>query len=255
MKRFRTWVFVFITVGLGVLSALVVLALKGSGLLTPKVRYWTVFNSAEGLSRGTSVFYKGVKIGWVDSVSLVPSKEPGTYEVKVVVSIKRRYMDIIGDGMVMLLRRPFVVGAASIEVVGRRLGSLPPGAFVPSQDTPQGKRILEKMGMAFSTERLIRDASELIAMLKDPSGPLFRSLSKLNQVEDEIVALTKRLRAIADQLNRSPLVGRQKELYDEIMKILVNLRQSAEKIHRVSKRLEKMPLLGGKDKSEKARHY
>ncbi len=254
IKSFRTWVFAFITFGVLVIAALITMALKGSGVLTPKVRYWTVFNSAEGISRGTPVCYKGVKIGWVESVTLVPSKEFGSYEVKTTFVVKKRYMNIVGDGMVVVLKKP-LIGASSLELVGRYQGNLPPGAFIPSQDTPQGKRMLEKMGMISTAGELIKNASELIAMLKDPSGPLYSSLKKLNQVENEIITLTKRLQMIADKLSRSPLVGEHREIYEEVIRTLRNLRRASENIKRISRRLEKMPILRGKGKSEKTPSY
>ncbi|MBL8673806.1 MAG: MCE family protein [Rhodospirillales bacterium] len=117
-------------------GALVMAFIVGiAGFLTWKLRagsrdevaYYEIFfgNDVQGLTKDSAVFYRGIRVGRVQSISLRTRDEPRRSDgqvrpvekIAVVVAIDRS-IDI-RDRSYATFERPFVAGAAFVQIVGR----------------------------------------------------------------------------------------------------------------------------------------
>jgi phospholipid/cholesterol/gamma-HCH transport system substrate-binding protein len=93
-------------VGLFVLAGIILVVVgifyvTGTGALGPKYRLITFLPEVDGLAVGAPVSINGVEVGYVDSISIAPSRgnQPSTPErsVEIVMRINRDFRDYIRD--------------------------------------------------------------------------------------------------------------------------------------------------------------
>lgn len=101
--------------------------------------YTSRFPSANNLSVGTGIFFKGFEIGKISKVVLNPDDE-----VDVEFYVYDTYADRVRENSILELSvSPIGLGTSLLFHKGKGDKVLPETAFVPSFDTPEGKELVE----------------------------------------------------------------------------------------------------------------
>ncbi len=199
------------------------------------LEYISTFETAQGLSPGLALEFRGFAIGRVKSLGLDDSGR-----VRVVLSVQPEYADrIVTDSVVELAVQPLGFGANLLLYPG--LGGeepLPPGSTIPSTDTAYGRRLLcegkvDRPQGHDEITALIQSLPPLVGQV----GTLVADLDEL------LVGLDQRLMGRDDQPGTGLLsaadgtvrefgevAGRFNELTGQIDRILANLTSLAERL-------------------------
>src|SRR5215831_261699 len=85
-----------------------------SGIFSTNITLVTYFDNAEGLRNGQPVDLQGVPIGNVQTVRVVPERQP--YSVQVVMRINKRYQPLIREDSIATILTAGVLGEAFIDI-------------------------------------------------------------------------------------------------------------------------------------------
>jgi phospholipid/cholesterol/gamma-HCH transport system substrate-binding protein len=210
--------------------------LKGRNILNRSYSLYTLFDDARGLEESAAVMMKGLKVGYVDEITLHTGD---TEYVVALLNIEKEYP--VREGSVCQLISVDLIGTRAIRIVsppkGDRLqhNDTVPSAVVPDfleslqlQFTP----VMEKVGsLAVSLDSLalrldflmgseqiagtLGDLSDISASLKkslDSGGTLERSFSNvesftgmLQSQQEEFASLVSHLNAISESLDHASL--------------------------------------------------
>ncbi len=94
----------------GFITTLVGVAVK-RGWFEQKVVLETLFQSADGIHAGTTVQMSGLRAGSVESVEL-----KGNNEIRVQMSISRKFFDRVHEDSVVRVTRPFIIGEKVLDI-------------------------------------------------------------------------------------------------------------------------------------------
>lgn len=192
--------FVLLAIAGSIVTALSV-AIK-QGWFETKVRYQTVFESADGIHSGTVVQMAGLRAGSVDDIELM-----GNNKIKVTFYVSGKFQNRIRENSKAQLVRPFIIGDRVLEVtVGTDDSNLAlEGAHIPSEETldlmtlMSGKKLgtsLEKLSVILENVQYLmetilnKDRTQTIVRIFDQLDPL---LGNLNTMSNEVTKLSQDL--------------------------------------------------------------
>lgn len=223
---------VFVFAGIIVFIILLLLTARGVGILVEKTSYYTIVNSASGLKPGMPVLYKGIAIGRLSKLEL--SKDD---RVIVKFYVKKEYASKIRKGSVVVIKSS-LLGGKSFEILPGEGKPFEAEAEIPSQDTPEGRKILAKKGLSKQEQigAVVSDVHQFIKILKDPEGPLLQTLMNLQKTTHE--------------LKQMPLLTKQQKLVKKIDRALSSFEAAARDLRVVARRLRQMPIIGEKQKQQ-----
>jgi ABC-type transporter Mla subunit MlaD len=188
-EKFQLGLFMIVT---GVLSVGLLMAFAGGGLMRGEDRYQTSFeDNVSGLSVGSQVRYKGVRVGVVRGLAL---SEDGD-RVEVVLSVRQGTP--LKEGVVAVLGSMGVTGASLISLEGGQGARLEPGARIAS-----GDGFLKKMtGRADAISERAQGAVERLTSEQ--------SLERIERTLERAEGLVVEVNALVKELNEATRVGRQ----------------------------------------------
>lgn len=172
------------------------------GWFENKVKYQTVFNSADGIHNGTTVLMAGIRAGGVEDIELL-----GNNKIKVTFYVIGKFQNRLRSDSRAQLIRPFIIGDRVLELtVGSDTATLvKEGAMIPSEETldlmtlMSGKKLgnsLEKIsGMLENLQYLMetfldKDRTQSMVRIFDQLDPL---LGSMNTMSTEVTKLSKQL--------------------------------------------------------------
>ncbi|KYG64117.1 multidrug ABC transporter substrate-binding protein [Bdellovibrio bacteriovorus] len=201
------------------------------GWFEPRVRYKTMFLSADGIHQGTVVQLSGLKVGAVESVELESDNR-----VSVEFYILGKFQDRVREDSSAQLVRPFIIGERVLDLsMGTEdFNIIPAGGHVKSTETMDlmtlmsGKNMnsyLAKLGGILESMQVIMDAfadksrAESLVRVIDRLDPLMKNL---NTMSSEVIKLSRQA-THGDGMQK--LVGNLNSTTSEINRILPELNE------------------------------
>ncbi len=217
---------IFIVFAFLILIISIIFIAKGKKLWVKKEYYYTVFNSAEALSVGMPVKFKGLSIGAVKSIKL-------NNENKIIVKfyILKEYANRVKKDSIIKVNAPLIGSKNLVITEGRKDSPVAEkNNFLYSIDTEKGRLLLAeqlKKEPQTPTDLIIQNVQILTAELSDPNGPLIKTLKNLQKfsanfansfdqtaINNTIKMLeetAKNLRDLSRSLKENPLLRGGKE--------------------------------------------
>ncbi len=202
----------------------VIFIAKGKQLWVKKVYYYTQFNSAEALSLGMAVKFKGLKIGAVKSIKLDDKNN-----IIVRFYVLQEYANRVKTDSIIKINAP-LIGEKDIAITAGSEKSkvAPKNSFLYSIDTEKGRLLLAeqiKKEPQSPTDLIIQNVQVLTAELSDPKGPFIGTLRNLETFSENFA---------------NSFGG------DAMRNTIKMLEETARNFRDLSEALKKNPLLGGK---------
>jgi len=231
----------------------VVLVGRGKDWFRPTVTYYAQFKENYNLSAGSPVKLYKADIGKVKSVELVGDA------VRVRLSIFEEYASRFRKDTVVTVESPTLIGSEYVSVRPGKPDAplLPGGAQVTTEEKKSIKEILAEYEVEETAKRLtetIRNLADIIDELRDPEGPLFKSLNSIEKNLKNVETVTNDLKegkgTVGQLLRSDELIDRvntSMERLDNVLQnlegatpeVTENLRESMEKIREITANLEK----------------
>ncbi len=170
----------FIIIAFLLFIGAIIFIAKGQQLLSKKNYYNTTFNSADNITQGMPIKFRGLKIGAVKSLYL--NKEN---EIVIKFFILRQYSDRIKTDSVVRINAP-LIGEKIMEITpGTKESELAKNnSLIYSIDTEKGLDLLTSqmtLDAASPTDLIIQNVQLLTAQLSNPKGPFMSTLRNLQQ--------------------------------------------------------------------------
>jgi phospholipid/cholesterol/gamma-HCH transport system substrate-binding protein len=182
--------------------------------------YFVYFKDISGLSRKAEVKIAGVKIGWVESVTLVPDHE---MMVQAEVMINKDYQ-LYADAYA-IVRQDGLLGPKYLEIVpgNPMTRRLEPGEALskPSKAPVQVDEVLQKVKAITSNMEEITDS------FKEAVGGV-HGKEQLHDMVENMSRAAERLASFSESIDRA--IGRNEENIDNFFAIGADLRRLADKI-------------------------
>lgn len=244
---------IFIIVVLALMVGSVVLIGRGKDWFRPTVTYYAEFKENYNLAPGSPVKLYKADIGKVRSVALVGDA------VRVRLSIFEEYRTRFREDTVVTVESPTLIGSEYVAVRPGKPESrlIEPGGTVKSEEKRTLSEILAEYEVEETARRLtetIRNLADIIDELRDPEGPLFRSLNSIEKNLRNMETVTADLKdgkgTVGQLLRSDELIDRvntSMERLDNVLKnlegatpeVTANLKESMEKIREITAHLEK----------------
>lgn len=130
----------FILVAAVALLAIVVSMGANQRWFAKNYPYYSVFSTAQGLSIGMPITYKGFQIGKITDITLEARSE-----VRVDFFVQDTYLDlVIENSILQLVTSPIGIGGGLVFHQGAGTGDpIPEGALIPSLNSKEGQAIVE----------------------------------------------------------------------------------------------------------------
>jgi len=244
---------IFIIVVLALMVGSVVLIGRGKDWFRPTVTYYAEFKENYNLAPGSPVKLYKADIGKVRSVALVGDA------VRVRLSIFEEYHTRFREDTVVTVESPTLIGSEYVAVRPGKPESrlIEPGGTVKSEEKRTLSEILAEYEVEETARRLtetIRNLADIIDELRDPEGPLFRSLNSIEKNLRNVETVTADLKegkgTVGQLLRSDELIDRvntSMERLDNVLRnlegatpeVTANLKESMEKIREITAHLEK----------------
>lgn len=244
---------IFIIVVLALMVGSVVLIGRGKDWFRPTVTYFAEFKENYNLAPGSPVKLYKADIGKVRSVALVGDA------VRVRLSIFEEYRTRFREDTVVTVESPTLIGSEYVAVRPGKPESrlIEPGGTVKSEEKRTLSEILAEYEVEETARRLtetIRNLADIIDELRDPEGPLFRSLNSIEKNLRNVETVTADLKdgkgTVGQLLRSDELIDRvntSMERLDHVLQnlegatpeVTANLKESMEKIREITAHLEK----------------
>jgi phospholipid/cholesterol/gamma-HCH transport system substrate-binding protein len=169
---------IFVLVGLAVLAFLI---LNSSGDFNPfekKLRLKARFAAADGLREGSDVQIAGVRIGKVESVTLLPPDSPEDAKIEALMAVSS---ELNGRPITERIRTDSTAQLIAVSVLANdKLINVTPGSA--KGDPVQEGHVLESRD-AISMNQLTKTGNELLQQINKLAVPANEILNKANQGE------------------------------------------------------------------------
>ena len=216
-------------VGIFVILALAVFAYMGFHIGAFRfdrgqyAQYTLFFKDVSGLSRKADVKIAGVKVGWVDAVTLVPDGETQA-EVSVMIS---KDFALYSDAYAMV-RQDGLLGPKFVEIIPgdpllRKLQSGDP-LSKPSTEPVSIDELLQQF------KRIATNVDEVTKSFKDVLGGA-EGKEQLQAIVDNVQTTAERLSSVSDVLDRA--INRNEDHLDNFVQIGTTLQTNLEKVSNV----------------------
>jgi len=243
---------VFIIAVVALMVSTVVLIGRGKDWFRPTVTYFVEFKENYNLMPGSPVKLYKAEIGKVKDVTLVGDA------VRVRLSIFEEYHNRFRQDTVVTVESPTFIGSEYVAVRPGKPDSplIPPSGTVKSEEKKTLSQILAEYEVEETAKRLtetIRNLADIIDELRDPEGPLFKSLNSIEKNLKSMEAVTTDLKegkgTVGQLLRSDELIDRvntSMERLDNVLQnlegatpeVTANLRESMEKIREITTNLE-----------------
>jgi phospholipid/cholesterol/gamma-HCH transport system substrate-binding protein len=244
------------------------------GWFETKIKFESIFASADGVHSGTTVLIAGLRAGSVEDVELL-----GNNKIRVTYYVHGKFHERIREDSKAQLVRPFVIGDRVLEIsVGNpEIKMAQEGALLDSEETLDlmtllsGKRLgtsLEKISemlskMQFLMEAFLdRDRTKSMLSIFDKLDPLMGNMSEMSEeviklsrqmtykenlkkTMSQTAVLTKELNVILPELNRqnpqlaknlAQLTSSLSQMTEDFKSVTVMLKDYGPEIPTVAKR-------------------
>ncbi|HEX6279243.1 MAG TPA: MlaD family protein [Pyrinomonadaceae bacterium] len=175
---------IFVVVGLAVLAFLI---LNSTGDFNPfeeKLRLKARFAAADGLREGSDVQIAGVRIGQVESVSLLPPDSPEDSKIEAVMSVDS---ELGGRPITQRIRTDSTAQLVAVSVLANeKLINITPGTE-KGEPVSEG-HVLESTD-AISINQLTRTGNDLLQQINKLAVPANEILNKANQGQGTLGAI------------------------------------------------------------------
>lgn len=175
---------IFVLVGLAVLAFLI---LNSTGDFNPfeeKLRLKARFAAADGLREGSDVQIAGVRIGQVESVSLLPPDSPEDSKIEAVMSVDS---ELGGRPITQRIRTDSTAQLVAVSVLANeKLINITPGTE-KGEPVSEG-HVLESTD-AISINQLTRTGNDLLQQINKLAVPANEILNKANQGQGTLGAI------------------------------------------------------------------
>ncbi len=183
---------IFILVALSFVLFMLIVAGVNRQWFAHKYHYYSRFSSAAGLSVGKAIDFKGIEVGSVKSISL---NDENTIDAEIV--IYEAYIDKLRPNSVLeLTSNPLGLGGGLTLYPGNNdLPRPEEGAFIPSTQFPEGKRLVEE------GYTLKEGGSDMV-------GELLASVPELlDHVDQTVVSVNSLILTLDRSLQGDPAAG------------------------------------------------
>lgn len=200
-KRFlnierKIGLFVLIAVA-GIIAVVISIGIQHD-LFTAKNRLYFIAENGQGINEGMAVKLSGFKIGKIKKIEL-----DDIAQVKVELSVNRKYMRWIKMDSIARLVKEGVIGDSLIEVTPGSANSK------PAEDSSVMKFEREK-GISAMVEELkdeikpvIKEVKEIIHYINDPDGDIKGTLRNVKALSADLSGTGKKLNAILDNSDKT----------------------------------------------------
>lgn len=169
---------IFVLVGLAVLGFLI---LNSSGDFNPfesKMRLKARFAAADGLREGSEVQLAGVRIGKVETVSLLPPDTPEDFKVEAVMAIDQ---EMNGRPINERIRTDSNAQLVATSLLANdKIINISPGS---AKGTPVSENDILESRIAISVNQLTQTGNDLLEQINKIAVPANEILNKANQGE------------------------------------------------------------------------
>ena len=244
---------IFIIAVLSLMVGSVVLIGRGKDWFRPTVTYYAQFKENYNLAPGSPVKLYKADIGKVRSVSLVGDA------VRVRLSIFEEYHTRFREDTVVTVESPTLIGSEYVAVRPGKPESalIPEGGTVKSEEKKTIAEIMAEYEVEETARRLtetIRNLADIVDELRDPEGPLFKSLNSIEKNLKNMETVTADLKdgkgTVGQLLRSDELINRvntSMERLDHVLanlegatpEVTANLKESMEKIREITANLER----------------
>ena len=207
---------IFITAGLGLMMA-ALLILGGTGnFLSKKSHYSVFFPNSEGLIPGAKVVLSGIQVGAVDQIDF----EKGKGRVQIGIAVGKQYAEWIRKDSTAEIVTQGVLGDKYIALSGGNLSEAPlePNSMIPNKPSKDLSRfisqgdellnslnriassvetLLERLESEKRSETIFQGMAETAKNLSSASYKLDQELNELN-----LRKISKNLNAILEKINQ-----------------------------------------------------
>jgi len=130
---------VFVILAFIILAGTIVLVGANNRWFARDYRFESRFASSSGLSVGTPILLKGFQIGRIDTIELTSKNE-----ARVTIAIFDTYADRVRlNSLMEYVTSPIGLGSQLLFHPGKSTALAEEGSFIPSFDTPEGKKLVE----------------------------------------------------------------------------------------------------------------
>ena len=213
-----------VILALAILVFVIFMLGKKQGWFTHDPEYYTLFNSASGISTNMEIKYRGLTIGHVKKIYLEGNK------VKVEFSILEDYAERVKEGsLVEVSVSPIGLGNSFIFYFGLGNELIPEKTEIPERNSEKGKEIVEKKKVEIpETGDGIVNLVNQLAVLKDLDlliKTINTSLSGISSLSGTEEAEELTLGQIINNIDSAveDLTGLSKTISDKISPIIENL--------------------------------
>jgi phospholipid/cholesterol/gamma-HCH transport system substrate-binding protein len=239
-KHMHLLVGFFVVSAVIVLLMTVTLLLNIKGIFNPEYHLFTVFESGIGLSKGTAVMYKGVKVGSVAEINLSQSKREGTGANLVVLklAVDTEFQKFITDSCVAYVTRDKnmvsdrVINIESTGWSSRILGNNDTLKDTTSQDIETLFSYASQL--VVRTERLMNQLDSVFLRLNDTGttvGAMFGSREMYDRALKDIKDVSRTLSEVSVVLNKA------EKMEDEINRVLPGIMSNTDSTFKSMARL------------------
>ncbi|MDD5067337.1 MAG: MlaD family protein [bacterium] len=179
-KTVEKMIGIFIVAAGIILIASIIFIAKGQKLFVKKNHYSTVFNSADNLTEGMPIKFKGLKIGSVKSMELNEENK-----IMVQFTILREYANRIKTDSIIKVNAP-LIGEKILEITEGTKEAVMAVNNSPlySIDSEKGRELLKaqlSQQAATPTDLIVQNVQLLTAQLSDPDGGLMKTLRNMEK--------------------------------------------------------------------------
>ena len=226
---------------------------RGKGWFKTYVTYYTTFDESYNLRENAAVKLYRTDIGKVKKITLAEDK------VRFKLVILEDYSSRIRSDSVAIIDSPTFIGSEYISIIPGDADAplIKKGGEIPSRE----KRSIDDILAEFEVEKTaklvipaIQGIAEIVQIMRDPEGPLFTALDKLDKILENIDKASSKTPVIMDQVSESVssikgIVKQVEESHDvpEITRSVKNgvqeIRNGVEEIDKVVQSLQKNLLI------------
>ena len=171
---------IFIIGTILLLLTTVVILGRGKDWFAEEVIFYTSFKESYNLQVNAAVKLFKADIGKVQKISI------GEDNVNVELAILARYASRIRQDSVAVVDSPTFIGSEYISIIPGNASSpkIPIGGMIPSVEKKSIADVLKEFEVektALLAVRTIQELADLVAMVKDPQGPLLNTLAHIER--------------------------------------------------------------------------
>jgi len=226
---------------------------RGKDWFKTYVTYYTTFDESYNLRENAAVKLYRADIGKVKKITLAEDK------VKVKLVILEDYSSRIRSDSVAIVDSPTFIGSEYISIIPGSADAtlIEKGGEIPSREKKSVNDILAEFEVEKTAKMVIpaiQGIAEIAQIMRDPEGPLFTALDKLDKILENINKASSKTPVIMDQVSESVssikgIVKQVEESHDvpEITRSVKNgvqeIRNGVEEIDKVVQSLQKNLLI------------